>query len=106
MTLSVHIGRDHFAEVVVRDDGIGMSPRGDSPGVGLGLSLIERLADETGASATERRRGLRAVGAVSLRRRLRPLPAVPVGTRQPEPARRARHLDWASDPGPEMWRRV
>ncbi|HEX2102068.1 MAG TPA: ATP-binding protein [Solirubrobacteraceae bacterium] len=48
MTLSVHIGRDHFAEVVVRDDGIGMSPRGDSPGVGLGLSLIERLADETG----------------------------------------------------------
>jgi len=32
-------------EVTVRDDGIGMRPRDDSPGPGLGLGLIVRLTD-------------------------------------------------------------
>ncbi|MCW3039946.1 MAG: putative anti-sigma regulatory factor, serine/threonine protein kinase [Solirubrobacterales bacterium] len=33
-------------EVIVRDDGMGLSPRDDSPGLGLGLSIISRLADQ------------------------------------------------------------
>jgi serine/threonine-protein kinase RsbW len=32
--------------VVVADEGVGMSPRDDSPGLGLGLSVIARLSDE------------------------------------------------------------
>ena len=32
--------------VVVRDYGCGMSPNPDSPGLGLGLSVIGRLATE------------------------------------------------------------
>jgi anti-sigma regulatory factor (Ser/Thr protein kinase) len=32
-------------EIVVRDDGSGMAPRHDSPGLGLGLPLIRRVAD-------------------------------------------------------------
>ncbi|MEY2513449.1 MAG: serine/threonine-protein kinase RsbW [bacterium] len=32
-------------EVVVRDEGHGMLPRTDSPGLGLGLPLIARLAE-------------------------------------------------------------
>lgn len=38
--------RGHVLEVVVGDDGGGMRPREDSPGLGLGLALIERMADE------------------------------------------------------------
>lgn len=33
-------------EARVLDDGSGMTPRNDSPGVGLGLPLIRRLADQ------------------------------------------------------------
>ncbi len=33
-------------EVVVRDEGTGMRPRVDSPGVGLGLPLIARLTEQ------------------------------------------------------------
>jgi serine/threonine-protein kinase RsbW/stage II sporulation protein AB (anti-sigma F factor) len=33
-------------ELTVRDDGVGLSPRDDSPGIGLGMPLIHRLADE------------------------------------------------------------
>jgi anti-sigma regulatory factor (Ser/Thr protein kinase) len=47
VTLTIDITPERFAEVVVRDDGMGMSARGDSPGLGLGLSVIERIADET-----------------------------------------------------------
>jgi anti-sigma regulatory factor (Ser/Thr protein kinase) len=36
---------DHGVEVAVDDDGLGMRPRADSPGVGLGLPLIGDLAD-------------------------------------------------------------
>jgi serine/threonine-protein kinase RsbW/stage II sporulation protein AB (anti-sigma F factor) len=32
--------------VVVADDGVGMNPRADSPGMGLGLPLIGNLADK------------------------------------------------------------
>ena len=35
-----------WIEVRVIDDGSGMAPRDDSPGVGLGLPLIRHLADE------------------------------------------------------------
>jgi serine/threonine-protein kinase RsbW len=31
--------------VVVSDDGVGMAPRADSPGLGLGLPLIAQLSD-------------------------------------------------------------
>ena len=57
VTLSIDITSERFAEVVVRDDGIGMSARGDSPGLGLGLSVKDRVADET-----ERRRPTDGVG--------------------------------------------
>ena len=33
-------------EVIVSDDGMGMTPRPDSPGAGLGLPIISRLSDE------------------------------------------------------------
>jgi serine/threonine-protein kinase RsbW len=32
--------------VCVTDDGSGMAPRDDSPGIGLGLPLIRHLADQ------------------------------------------------------------
>lgn len=35
-----------WIEVRVTDDGSGMAPRDDSPGLGLGLPLIRHLADE------------------------------------------------------------
>jgi serine/threonine-protein kinase RsbW len=35
---------DDGMEIVVQDSGHGMRPRADSPGLGLGLSLIARLA--------------------------------------------------------------
>jgi serine/threonine-protein kinase RsbW len=37
----------------VRDDGVGMRPRDDSPGMGFGLPLIARVADGHGFVATE-----------------------------------------------------
>lgn len=40
--------------VLVADDGLGLRPRSDSPGLGLGLSLIAQLAEEL---AIERRSG-------------------------------------------------
>jgi anti-sigma regulatory factor (Ser/Thr protein kinase) len=57
VTVSVAVAPARFAEIVVRDDGAGMSARNDSPGLGLGLSLIETVADET-----ERRRPADGVG--------------------------------------------
>lgn len=38
--------RDEWLDVHVTDDGSGMAPRDDSPGLGLGLPLIRHLADE------------------------------------------------------------
>ena len=37
--------QDHHLEVVVRDHGRGMTPRADSPGLGVGLPLIASLAE-------------------------------------------------------------
>jgi len=37
--------------VVVRDSGCGMQPRADSPGAGLGLPLIARIADSFSVTA-------------------------------------------------------
>ncbi len=36
---------DDFLDVSICDDGIGMSPRADSPGMGLGLCLMAHEAD-------------------------------------------------------------
>ena len=44
----VHVSaqlHDEGLEVAVADDGIGLRPRPDSPGVGLGMPLIADLAD-------------------------------------------------------------
>ena len=38
--------------VTVRDEGVGFSPRPDSPGLGLGLPLVESVADEVEISAS------------------------------------------------------
>ena len=40
-----------FVDVVVADSGVGMAPREDSPGLGIGMALIRRLSD----SVEERR---------------------------------------------------
>jgi anti-sigma regulatory factor (Ser/Thr protein kinase) len=40
--VQAEVTHDGF-ELEVRDDGIGMSPRADSPGLGLGLPLVARL---------------------------------------------------------------
>ncbi len=37
--------REHALEVEVSDEGRGMRPRADSPGMGLGLPLIVRLTE-------------------------------------------------------------
>jgi anti-sigma regulatory factor (Ser/Thr protein kinase)/predicted nucleotidyltransferase len=43
---SVNIGDRGWVEVRVTDDGSGMAPRDDSPGIGLGLPLIRHLTDQ------------------------------------------------------------
>ena len=45
VTVTVTVTLDEVVEAVVRDDGAGMSSRGDSPGLGLGLGLIGSVAD-------------------------------------------------------------
>jgi len=37
---------EHRLEVVVRDEGVGMRPRADSPGLGHGLSVIHRITEQ------------------------------------------------------------
>jgi serine/threonine-protein kinase RsbW/stage II sporulation protein AB (anti-sigma F factor) len=46
VTVTIDVRAGEMAEVVVRDDGAGMVPRSDSPGLGLGLPLIGRVADQ------------------------------------------------------------
>jgi two-component sensor histidine kinase len=36
---------DDAAWVVVTDEGVGMAPRADSPGLGMGLSIIANVCD-------------------------------------------------------------
>jgi anti-sigma regulatory factor (Ser/Thr protein kinase) len=43
---SVTMSDDEWVDVRVSDDGNGMAPRDDSPGLGLGLPLIRHLADQ------------------------------------------------------------
>jgi anti-sigma regulatory factor (Ser/Thr protein kinase) len=46
---SVHVSATvdgEWIELQVIDEGIGSAPRTDSPGLGVGLSLIRRLADQ------------------------------------------------------------
>ena len=40
------VNEQEWLDVHVTDDGSGMAPRNDSPGLGLGLPLIRHLADE------------------------------------------------------------
>ena len=44
-TVTVDVTVHEFVEAVVRDDGMGISARTDSPGLGLGLGLIASVAD-------------------------------------------------------------
>ena len=46
VTVSVVMRDLVWVEVRVTDDGGGMAPRDDSPGIGLGLPLIRRLSDQ------------------------------------------------------------
>jgi anti-sigma regulatory factor (Ser/Thr protein kinase) len=43
--VSISVVPREEVEVTVCDDGGGLAPRDDSPGLGLGLALIERVAD-------------------------------------------------------------
>ena len=46
ITASLRVGtRSGELELIVIDDGSGMAPRSDSPGLGLGLGLIDRVAE-------------------------------------------------------------
>ena len=55
---------EHGVEVSVDDDGMGMRPRADSPGVGLGLPLMGDLADRVDISS--RRPGTRIAAFFAL----------------------------------------
>ena len=46
VTVSVSLRDPAWLELRVTDDGSGMAPRDDSPGLGLGLPLVRRLADQ------------------------------------------------------------
>jgi serine/threonine-protein kinase RsbW/stage II sporulation protein AB (anti-sigma F factor) len=45
---------DSRLRIVISDDGVGMAPRVDSPGFGLGLPLIAALADEVEVVSSEK----------------------------------------------------
>ena len=71
---SVTMGAPEWIEVRVTDDGSGMAPRNDSPGLGLGLPLIRHLTDQF-----EHRRPAGSVGTeLWMRFRL-----APTGARDP-----------------------
>jgi anti-sigma regulatory factor (Ser/Thr protein kinase) len=44
--VAVTVREREWIDVRVADDGSGMAPRDDSPGLGLGLPLIRHLADQ------------------------------------------------------------
>jgi anti-sigma regulatory factor (Ser/Thr protein kinase) len=50
--------RDRVLVVTVADEGCGMTPRADSPGLGLGLGLMRRLADTFEVTARAARPGI------------------------------------------------
>jgi serine/threonine-protein kinase RsbW len=49
VTVAAEAGGDHL-RVVVSDDGVGLSPRADSPGAGMGLPLIAEVAESVSVS--------------------------------------------------------
>jgi anti-sigma regulatory factor (Ser/Thr protein kinase) len=54
-TISVHASRNAKALVVtVADDGIGMTPNLESPGLGMGVSLISKLASDVHFDSSDR----------------------------------------------------
>lgn len=55
MEVCATLGRQELS-VVVRDEGPGISPHPDSPGLGLGLPLIASLADSVHLGRDERER--------------------------------------------------
>jgi stage II sporulation protein AB (anti-sigma F factor) len=46
IVVAVTLREHEWIDVSVTDDGSGMAPRDDSPGIGLGLPLIRQLADQ------------------------------------------------------------
>jgi serine/threonine-protein kinase RsbW len=46
IVVAVTVREREWIEISVTDDGSGMAPRDDSPGIGLGLPLIRHLADQ------------------------------------------------------------
>jgi anti-sigma regulatory factor (Ser/Thr protein kinase) len=51
--------QDEALEVLVCDEGIGMVPRSDSPGLGLGLPLIHQVAEQIRLEDPAARSGVR-----------------------------------------------
>lgn len=49
----------HLLEVTVGDEGNGMRPRADSPGLGLGMALIVRVTDHVEVESDEVMPGVR-----------------------------------------------
>ena len=52
MTIEAERVGDHVC-IYVRDEGTGLAPRVDSPGLGLGLGLIAQVADSADVRAPE-----------------------------------------------------
>jgi serine/threonine-protein kinase RsbW len=46
LVVAVTVREQEWIDVRVSDDGSGMAPRDDSPGLGLGLPLIRHLSDQ------------------------------------------------------------
>jgi serine/threonine-protein kinase RsbW/stage II sporulation protein AB (anti-sigma F factor) len=56
VTVTAEAEDDHL-RVVVRDEGCGLAPRSDSPGAGLGLPLIAKVAESISVSPGRDGRG-------------------------------------------------
>jgi serine/threonine-protein kinase RsbW/stage II sporulation protein AB (anti-sigma F factor) len=96
---SVTMRDPEWLEVRVTDNGSGMAPRNDSPGIGLGLSLIRHLTDQF-----EHRR---PPGSTGTELSVDALPACPVGRARSNPAAvRRRPAVSGHPPVPSSVRRV
>jgi serine/threonine-protein kinase RsbW len=52
LRVQAHVEADRLA-VLVADDGLGLTPRADSPGAGLGMPLMATLAESLSVTHTE-----------------------------------------------------